>query len=236
MPPSSDHWKFCATLAKSIPDVVVSIISPPLAPNCPAPDTFPQLTGLFKTLLIQAEQKHESVSFAGDSSGANLILTVVLNTLQQCPGLKAPESLLLISPVVDLSFTNPEIKQVEKCDPVLRLHIEVATAQSWGATWDLKDPRLSPLYADLSILARRDVKVHGLLGGNDLLSPDALKFQHLCDQVGVDGEWLVWQKQMHCFPLAFHYCLPESIEGKDWVVDVLSRHAMHDDILHGGSG
>ena len=47
MPPSSDHWKFCAALANSIPNAVISIISPPLAPNNPAPTAFPQLTQLF---------------------------------------------------------------------------------------------------------------------------------------------------------------------------------------------
>ena len=223
MPPSSDHWKFCAELARSIPDIIISVISPPLAPNSPAPHTIPHLKQLFKSLLIQAEENHETVTFAGDSSGANLVLTVVLEMLQQFPEAEAPDGILLISPVVDLSFKNPEIRQVQKRDPVLRLDIELATAKSWAASWDLQDPRVSPLYADISPLKRRNVKLHGILGGNDLLTPDAIKFQQLCDREGIEGEWLLWEKQMHCFPIAFHYHLPESVHGKNWVVKVLSR-------------
>lgn len=223
MPPSSDHWKFCAELARSIPNVIISVISPPLAPNSPASATIPQLKQLFRSLLTQAEESHETVTFAGDSSGANLVLTIILDTVHQFPEVGAPDSILLISPVVDLSFTNPEITEVQKRDPVLRLDIERATAKSWAGSLDLKDPGMSPLYADLSVLKRRNVKLHGILGGSDLLTPDAAKFQQLCDRANIEGEWLLWEKQMHCFPLAFHYHLPESVHGKDWVVKILSR-------------
>ena len=28
---------------------------------------------------------------------------------------------------------------------------------------------------------------------------------------------------MHCFPIASAYHLPDGVEGKDWIVDVLKR-------------
>ena len=232
MLPSPDHWRFLAALSTEIPHSVISIISAPLAPHSPAPVTFPHLVRLYKSLMTArsdvSREGEETVSFMGDSSGGNLVLAVVLSALSEDPGLstmRAPDNLLLVTPVVDLRLCNSDIAEVEKKDPVLRRAIEVATAKSWAGSWDLSDGRLSPLLADISILREREVKVHGVVGGFDLLAPDTISFLERCRDGGVKGEWLRWEKQIHCFPLAFSYRLPESVKGKEWIVDVLRRNA-----------
>ena len=224
MPPSADHWKILAELSRSMPDVHISLLSPPLAPHSPAPLAYPGLLQLYKTLTIQSNEANESVCFAGDSSGANITLSLVLSGLREFPALDPPKNILLISPVVDLTFTNPAIAEVEKNDPVLRRQIEIETGKLWAGSWDLHDPRLSPVYADLSNLRNSAVKVHGVVGTNDLLTPDAIKFRERCDEAGIEGEWLEWEKQMHCFPIAWRYHLPESMQGKDWIIDLLERN------------
>ena len=70
MPPLSDHWKFLTELSEEIPDAVISLISPPLAPHSPAPLIFPRLVKLSKTLLSSEED--ERVTFVGDSSATLL--------------------------------------------------------------------------------------------------------------------------------------------------------------------
>ena len=178
---------------------------------------------LFTTLL--SSQKDEIVSFVGDSSGGNIVLAVMLETLKINPRIKGPANLMLIAPVVDLRFGNSKIREVQKHDPVLRLPIEIRTAKSWADSWDLSDPRLSPVLADLMSFDERCVKVHGLTGGYDILTPDTLNFREKCEAAGILGEWLEWEKQMHCFPIAFAYGLLESVEGKDWITDVLTRNS-----------
>jgi acetyl esterase/lipase len=44
-----------------------------------------------------------------------------------------------------------------------------------------------------------------------------------CNQAGVRGEWLDWEKQMHCFPLTFGYRLPEGVWAMEWILGVLER-------------
>lgn len=223
MPPSSDHWKFLAELSQTVPGVQISLLSPPLAPHSPAPLAYPEMLQLYKTLMTQSNEVDESVFFAGDSSGANLALSLVFSGLRDFPMVKGPKNILLISPVVDLSLTNPTIKELEEHDPVLRLQIEVDTAKSWAASWNLDDPRLSPIYAHLTKLREGAINVHGVVGTYDLLTPDAIRFRERCEEMGIGGHWLEWEKQMHCFPIAWHYHLPESIQGKDWIVDLLSQ-------------
>ena len=155
-------------MSKEVLDSVISLISPSLAPHSPAPLTFPHLVKLFTTLL--SSQKDEIVSFVGDSSGGNIVLAVMLETLKINPRIKSPANLMLIAPVVDLRFGNSKIREVQKHDPVLRLPIEMRTAKSWADSWDLSDRRLSPVLADLTSFDERRVKVHGLTGGYDILT------------------------------------------------------------------
>ena len=67
------------------------------------------------------------------------------------------------------------------------------------------------------------MKVHSVTGGHDILTSDTILFREKCKTAGIDGEWLEWNKQIHCFPIAFTYRLPKSVRGKDWVIDVLKK-------------
>ena len=223
MPPSSQHWNLCAELARKLPNISVSVVSYPLAPNSPAPSSLPQIMRLYKRLLKDAEEAGEGIILAGDSSGGNIVLCIALSALSENASGPAPTAILAISPSCDLTRSNLEIQKIKEFDPILREPFIRETARKWHGEWDAADPRVSPNIADVAPLARRGVKVHGVTGGYDMLTPDALLFRAKCQQAGVEGEWLHWDKQMHCFPLAWPYKLPESVEAKDWILDVLRR-------------
>ncbi|KAK5113422.1 hypothetical protein LTR85_010850 [Meristemomyces frigidus] len=223
MPASPQHWTLCAEMAERIPDSTVSIVSYPLAPNSPAPVAIPHLMRLYHTLLKAAEDADETVIFAGDSAGGNIILCLTIAALLEDPDARCPAALLAISPSTDLRRHNPDIKVIEKHDPILRIPFINSTAAKWRDTWDPCDPRISPLYADVTPLARRGVQVHGVVGRYDILGPDAVLMREKCNQAGVRGEWLDWEKQMHCFPLTWAYKLPEGVAAKEWILDVLRR-------------
>jgi acetyl esterase/lipase len=223
MPPSGEHWKFCTEFAKNLPDTTISLVSYPLAPNSPAPISFPQTMKMYRHVLQDAEEAGEKVILAGDSAGGNFVLCLSLAALSEDEFEPAPTAVMAISPSCDLRRSNPAIQEIKKHDPILREPFIKETARKWHAEWDPADPRVSPLFADVMPLARRGVKVHGVTGGYDMLSADAILFREKCEQAGVEGEWLQWDKQMHCFPLAWPYHLPESVEAKNWVVDVMRR-------------
>lgn len=223
MPTSSEHWCLCSEMAQQIPDATVSIVSYPLAPNSPAPAAFPHLMKLYHTILQEAEDADETVVFAGDSAGGNIILCLTLAALQQDPNARCPAALLAISPSTDLRRHNPDIKLLAKHDPILRVPFINASARAWYGDWDPCDTRVSPLYADVSVLAQRGVQVHGVVGRYDILSPDAVLMREKLNEAGVTGEWLDWEKQMHCFPLTWSYGLPEGKAAKEWMLDVLRK-------------
>lgn len=227
MEASPQHWKLCALLATKLSNATISIISYPLVPHFKAPATFPKLSSLMRVLLREASEAGERVIFAGDSSGGNLALSLTLDALQsEANGNERleypPIALLSISPAVDLTNTNFEMAKIEKDDPVLTVAFTGEVAETWRADWSAEDPRISPINANLALLKEKDIKVLGVTGGADVLTPDALVFLEKCTEAGVRGRWLHWEKQMHCFPLALGYGLREPREGFNWIVEALS--------------
>ena len=228
-PPSGDHFKLLATLVRRLRhQAVITLISSPLAPNSPAPDTFPKLAKLYSTLSKHPAFGQEDVCFAGDSSGANIALALTMYCLKgdSSPETRAPQppgSLLLVSPTVDLLHEHPDIKEVDKVDPIESLELVQKTGTTWAGGWDKADPRLSPINGSVKILAENRVKVYGIIAGYDVLSPEARIFVKNCEEAAVEGRFLIWDRQMHDFPLTVHYKIPEAKKAVDWIVEVLEE-------------
>ncbi|EMC93887.1 hypothetical protein BAUCODRAFT_74858 [Baudoinia panamericana UAMH 10762] len=223
MPPSSEHWALFEAIARRLPDTTFSAVSYPLAPNSAAPVALPELSRFYRRLLQDAEEAGDKVILGGDSAGGNIMLSLTLCALHEDPDSPCPSALMALSPSTDLTRSNPDIEAYAEHDPILTVPFIKSTAKAWRQDMDATDPRVSPLYQDVTPLARRGVRVHGLTGGYDMLTPDAIRFREKCTEAGVAGEWLHWEKQMHVFPLLCGFGLPEGKAGMEWVVDVLKR-------------
>jgi len=212
-----------------MPETAISIVSYPLAPNDPAPKSFPQIMALYRDLMAQAAEKGQRIIMAGDSAGGNVVLAVVLEALREDFESNAatrppcPVAIIAISPSTDLTRSNPDIEKLKNYDPILTPTFIKETARKWAGGWDPADPRLSPINANISLLAKAGVKVNGITGGYDILGPDGRLFCDACATAGVAGEWLYWDKQMHCFPLTWPYGFSEAREAVGWMVDVLKK-------------
>lgn len=226
MPPDSSHWKFLTALLEELPHgATISLVSYPLAPKNPAPVTFPQLMRLYDIELARAAREDEIVTFAGDSSGGEIVLCLPLEALSKDPNALHPHSILAICPSTDLSRTNPVLRQVQKCDPILKVNFVKRTAERWAGDWDKRDPRISPLFSEhLDALAKAGVRVDGCTAGSDILGPDGVLFRTKLAKSGVQGEWLQWEKMMHVWPLVKTYGIsPEAQEAFLWIADLLRR-------------
>lgn len=229
-PPSGQHWKFCAELARKVPGLTVTVVSAPLAPASPAATTLPALRRLFDSVLGHGDG--EQVILAGDSSGANIVLSLALDMLGKgengagAAGTLKPTALLVISPAVDLgpmeeAAAGSQMQALARRDPVLTVGSHNSEAAAWAQGLDRAEARISPaMAADVGVLGGSGgVKLMGVTGGYDILTPAAVEFRDACAGRGVTGAWLHWEGQMHCFPLAFMYGIPEAVRAKEWVVE-----------------
>jgi acetyl esterase/lipase len=212
-------------------DTAISIVSTPLAPNDPAPKSFALCQNAYRALMAEARETGERVILAGDSSGANIALCLVLEALHednenQGMDIKQqsyPVAIMNICPSTDLTRANPDIDKIAPRDPFLTPKVIRETAKAWQGDWDPADRRLSPINADVSLLAKKGIKVHGITAGCDVLSPDGVIFRNMCAEAGVNGEWVHWEKQMHCFVLTMPYGLVEAKIATQWIIDVLGK-------------
>mgnify|MGYP005858740623 CR=1 FL=1 len=108
------HWLF---ITEIINQLKVRVVAPdyPLAPEYNATHVFDLLLKVYKNVIQETNPK--KVSIIGDSAGGGM--TLALAQLLQEKGLPQPDQLIMLSPCVDVTLTNPDIVEVDQNDPIL---------------------------------------------------------------------------------------------------------------------
>ncbi|MBO9577169.1 MAG: alpha/beta hydrolase fold domain-containing protein [Microbacteriaceae bacterium] len=87
-------------------------------------------------------------------------------------GRPVPERIVLLSPALDLAFTDPGIAEIAPRDPLLRADHIRELAALWAGDRSTDDPFVSPLRGPLDGLG----ELHVFAGTRDILHPDAATF------------------------------------------------------------
>jgi acetyl esterase/lipase len=133
------HWSLIAKITNKGPaEVTVPIY--PLAPHSTASQTVPVATDIAADLI--ARSGAENVTLMGDSAGGNIVLGIAQALRHR--GLPQPRQLVLISPGLDASKSNPAIASVARYDRVLSVAGSRASTQLYIGELDSKDPLVSP--------------------------------------------------------------------------------------------
>jgi acetyl esterase/lipase len=188
-----EHWKFIGQLVeKSGCRVDVPLYG--LAPNHTWREAFPFLIAVYEEMLTTVPA--ESVTFMGDSAGG--ALCVALSQTAAKAGLPNPGRLVLLSPWLDLSLSNPDIPAIEPCDPWLTQEGLLTAGQAWADGEVATNPKLSPIYGDLRGLPPMDLYI----GTCDVLWADCRRFRDLAQEQGVAVDYYEVEGAFHVYPLA----------------------------------
>jgi acetyl esterase/lipase len=107
-----------------------------------------QVLDVIKALRQQGYAMRD-IALIGDSAGGGLATSTVLNLRDQ--GLGMPGALVLWSPWADLTNEGDTAVTLRDADPILSYDLLLKnSALAFAQGVDLKDPRVSPLYADFS--------------------------------------------------------------------------------------
>jgi len=130
------------------------------------------------------------VVFAGDSAGGNLVLVTAMRARDE--GLPLPAALVLISPVLDLTFSGASFARNDGIDPMFRA-VTARRIQDWYAPGlDAADPRISPLFGGTGNLPPTLL----LAGSSELLLDDTLRYAARTETARA----AVWHDMPHVFP------------------------------------
>ena len=136
----------------------------------------------------------ERLAVTGDSAGGGLAAALLVRLRDE--GRVLPACYVGMSPWTDLAGTGASMQELDDVDPWLSAAMVVPAARAYAGTVPLDDPRVSPLYADLTGFPPTLVHV----GGDEILLDDAVRFVDACRAQGVDaslgrfdGLWHVFQ-------------------------------------------
>jgi acetyl esterase/lipase len=182
------HWLAVQALLESVGGRVTVPIYP-LAPEHSWPAAFAELESVYRSILQTYPE--DSVALCGDSAGGGLALGQALRYRDL--GLPLPQRIVLFSPWLDLTLTNPGAAVIAKSDGLLDIPGLVECGRWWAGADDPRSPWLSPIYADLHGLPPIDL----FQGSADLLAADA---RLLVEKIHAAGG----AAQLYEYPGAFH--------------------------------
>jgi acetyl esterase/lipase len=191
----ASHRKLVGHLAKAAGVRALSV-EYRLAPEHPFPAGLDDAVTAFSWLL-ESGYGASHIGVGGDSAGGGLALATALALRER--GLPAPGALVLLSPWTDLASTGASIEGNVGKDLMLR-RIE---GDDPGIGWyvgdnDVKNPLISPLYADFAGLPPFIVHV----GGSELLLDDSTRLAERASAAGCEVTIEVWPEMQHVFQIA----------------------------------
>jgi monoterpene epsilon-lactone hydrolase len=136
------------------------------------------------------------IAVGGDSAGGGLTLALIGQL--QVAGEELPACAWLLSPWTDLTMSGSTLATKDSVDPLIHSGYlrELADAYLQG-NLDRGDPRVSPLYADLTDLPPILIQV----GSDETLLADATRFAAAAGAADVAVTLEVWPHMIHAWPL-----------------------------------
>ena len=204
------QWRFMDRLAR---EARCRVVAPAyhLAPYADYRQAYADLEELYERLL--SERPDDRVILMGDSAGGGLALGFA--EALSAEDRLLPERLILFSPWVDVSMTNPDIEAFAAVDPVLHLELVTVHGRYWAGEADTRDWHVSPLYGDMSGLP--PVTIY--CGTREMLCPDILLAADRLSDAGIDVTLNVGRGLNHDYPLM---PLPEAEQAVRDVISIVA--------------
>jgi acetyl esterase/lipase len=209
------HRALAGSLAKAT-SADVLLIDYRLAPEYPYPAQIDDTLTAYGWLL-DSGYENDNIVVVGDSAGGNLAIEAVLRQMQLKGPL--PAAVIAMSPITDLSATGATAEASAGGDPVLGVLALDAASKAYLRSLSPKDPRVSPLYADMTGFPPLLVQV----GSGEVLGDSALRLADKARKAGVDVTTQVWPGMIHQWQL-FPFWLDDARKSNQSAADYAIRH------------
>ena len=166
-----------------------------LAPEHPFPAAMKDALAAWRFLRQQGIAARH-IAVGGDSAGGGL--AVVLNNRLRDAGEELPGCIWLVSPWTDLTMSGSTLITKDNVDPIIHKGYLGELADAYVPPGvGRKDPRVSPLYADLKGLPPMLIQV----GSAETLLEDATRFAAAAGAADVSVTLEIWPHMIHAWPM-----------------------------------
>ena len=203
------HWMFMSKLVETLN---CTVIAPnyPHAPEHYVEDVFALMVPLYTELAARAGSSN--VTIMGDSSGGGISLALVQRLRED--GHDQPGHVILLSPWLDATLSNPEIDEFDRIDPFLGVEGLKYGGEVYARDVDPKSYLVSPVYGSLKDLA----PVTLFIGTRDLLYPDCRKLRDKAAMEGVRLDYREYEEMVHNWMLG---PMPEAKQAFKEIVETI---------------
>ncbi len=197
------HRNLAYNIAKAV-DGRCLVIDYRMGPEAPFPAAVDDSVAAWQWMLAEGGNPAR-MAIMGDSAGGGLTIAVLVALRDK--GIQLPACAVPISPWTDLEGTGGTIKSKADEDPMVAEDGLRWFAELYRGGADVRDPLVSPLYADLSGLPPMLIQV----GSAEILLDDSNRIAAKARSQGVDVTLEVWDRMPH----VWHLFAPMLDEGHD---------------------
>ena len=198
--PTDLHWNTIAQIIK-VTKTKAYLIDYPKAPEHEINEINENIDAAYNHIIKQHHAKN--IILLGDSFGGTLLILLVQRLTQQLASL--PKSIILITPVLDMSMENPIINHIESKDIMLSKSGVISAKKMCAGLIELKSSIISPLYGSF----KNFTPTYIFIGENDIMKPDAELFVEKLKKETIPVSVFKGDGMPHIWPL-----LPLLVEAK----------------------
>lgn len=205
------HWNFLAYLLQHLQ---CSITAPdyPLAPKYTYKEAFEVVATTYKSLL---ESVHpDNLILMGDSAGGGFALALAQKMKNET--VPTPSQLILLSPWLDITLTNPEIAKIDPADPFMGIEGLRMAGMAYAGDTDPAYYLLSPIHGPLEAVG----KISVFTGTKEILVADTRKLLALAKSKGIQINYYEYQDMVHVWMLLN---FPESRQARDQIIELIKE-------------
>lgn len=185
-----------------------------LSPEHPYPAAIDDAVKIWDYLMYQGYGA-EDIIVIGDSAGGNLALELLLRI--KAKERMMPKALVLLSPWTDLTSSGESQITRAKIDPVIEKDYLESAIAYYAGEHDLKDPSISPLYADFTGFPPTYIQV----GDNEMLLDDSTRLYESLLRYNVLTRISIYDGMWHVFQMApFKKSFEAIKEAADFIYEI----------------
>ncbi|MFL1896632.1 alpha/beta hydrolase fold domain-containing protein [Aquimarina sp. 2-A2] len=190
--PAKHHWDAVKEIAKQT-NHKIWLCQYPKAPE----NKITEISANINHVYTQALENYapDKISLLGDSVGGTLVTSLVQRLIIK--NISLPSKIMLISPVMDATMSNPEIENIDAIDPMLSKKGVLSAKKMCAGKMDLKNEMISPLYGSFDNLPKTML----FLAENDITYPDQKIAAQKLIEANTKVEIILGTNMPHIWPL-----------------------------------
>ena len=206
--PAQYHWDSIRTISERS-NCVIWMCDYPKAPENKIDKISDNMDAIYESALERYASKN--ITLLGDSVGATLIASLIQRIYER--QVKMPDKIILVSPVMDASMTNPDIDKIDQLDPMLSKNGVLSAKKMCAINGNVVDKAISPINGNFDGFPDTIL----FLAEHDITYPDQLRTVQKMKNSNVNVEVITGEGMPHIWPF-----LPIMKEAKVALLQIIS--------------